>query len=87
MRRDSLILFLFLFLKLGQDPILGGPKQITGVETQVASNDADQMDVSQDGEVSLELTNSILGGRDQEENRPLEEFVCARIFRHLSKVE
>ena len=47
------------FLKLGPDPIIGGPKPVTGVETQVASNVADQNDVTQDGEVSLELTNCI----------------------------
>ena len=43
--------------KLGQDPIIGGPKPVTAVETQVMPNDANHKDVSQDGEVSLELTN------------------------------
>jgi len=48
--------FIFL-LKLGQDPIIGGPKQVTGVETQIVAEGEDQKDVSQDGEVSLQLTN------------------------------
>ena len=48
----------FLKFKLGQDPIIGGPKQVTDVETQarVAASGTVQKDVSQDGEVSLELT-------------------------------
>ena len=54
MRRESLILF--YFSKLGQDPIIGGPKQVTEVETQLESSGNDQKDVSEDGEVSLELT-------------------------------
>jgi len=44
--------------KTGQDPIIGGPKPVTAVETQVVPHDANHKDVSQDGEVSLELTNS-----------------------------
>ena len=43
-------------MKLGQDPIIGGPKQVTDVETKIAAQGEDQRDVSQDGEVSLELT-------------------------------
>ena len=52
--RESLIII--FFGKLGQDPIIGGPKQVTDVETQPAAVGTDQKDVSQDGEVSLELT-------------------------------
>ena len=54
MRGESLNFF--SFKKLGQDPIIGGPKQVTDVETQVAASGTVQKDVSQDGEVSLELT-------------------------------
>ena len=46
-------------MELGQDPIIGGPKPVTEVETQVGSSDSNPTDVSQDGEVSLELTNRI----------------------------
>ena len=56
MRRGSLNLNLII-IKLGQDPIIGGPKQVTGVETQLPI-DENHEDVTQDGEVSLVLTNS-----------------------------
>ena len=67
------ISYLSKILKLGQDPIIGGPKPVTEVETQAAFSGANPTDVSQDGEVSLELTNRIgdkyadCSGRDCEE--------------------
>jgi len=53
---DFFPIFSLLPQKIGQDPIIGGPKQVTAVETQPASSGTEQKDVSADGEVSLELT-------------------------------
>lgn len=44
---------LFFFGKLGQDPIIGGPKPVTGVETEAAPNNANKKDATQDGKIIL----------------------------------